>query len=823
MIQNMDEAFEKFLKYKNRVPVRGAILLNDRMDEVLLVKGWKKSATWSFPRGKINKDEDDLDCAIREAWEETGFDIRAAGLFQDPRKVKFIEKTMRSQNLKLFVFRGVPYDGNFVPQTRKEISKIDWFKLADLPTEKRKTQYEGTGQHLVLNANKFYVVAPFMHDLKKIINAERRNDNRKSSRLAAPPVTADTTDADVEAQHTSLSYPAALPTSPAVVSSLPEVAPPTALDMFLQQQKSATSIVHQPPGNAAPSGKDLLALLRGPAAELRQEPHTPLEQSTFPARPRSPERPNHSQLLDTSSLQSPPPLFDLHQPMHPAAPSSSTLPQLSNHTRSLLDALKTSNGLQSPAVTSNLAPGKQNLLAAFTAKPITSTAKAVTPEPTSSPANGLLRLLRHDQPVPAQNSIPKVSVEPSQPAPQREDVAQAPSRNNSGLLLGLLNSKPQTAAPTTASRQDGLRNLTSATTPGTIAQPSQAAPAELSATTDHSSKSRTPAKTKNDLLSLLGSRPNPSSEIIEPKSRIGTTAARLDRPIDEPQFDAIATTPAIDSEVRREPVTIARRPAVEIELRRERMTNEKKLFDPKTGNVRQMTPIKVLKQDDRSRAPKSPRTIRQKHPESPRRPVTPKETTKPFQPQILKRPVTRDGSEQPDTLNLPSRDVIATNERSATLSPPVLISAGPLSPSGNAPQAIEAQTSTSVVDLPRKPSQLLSPVHDPQREALLSLLRPTITKSETVDADATPKASFASSAAQHPRNESVISPPSISQIVSPVLESETVSAPRSRVSSLASTGPALFSTRPVEKRQTGAEDKAFLLNYLKGFATQEAA
>jgi len=33
-----------------------------------------------FPRGKINKDEKDLDCAIREVYEETGFDIKEAGL-----------------------------------------------------------------------------------------------------------------------------------------------------------------------------------------------------------------------------------------------------------------------------------------------------------------------------------------------------------------------------------------------------------------------------------------------------------------------------------------------------------------------------------------------------------------------------------------------------------------------------------------------------------------------------------------------------------------------------------------------------------------------
>ena len=115
-------AYQEFLGYKTRVPVRGAILLNNDMDEVLLVKGWKKGASWSFPRGKINKDEKDLDCAIREVYEETGYDIEAAGLVPGPDSVKAIDVTMREQHMRLFVFRNVPIDTHFEPRTRKEIS-----------------------------------------------------------------------------------------------------------------------------------------------------------------------------------------------------------------------------------------------------------------------------------------------------------------------------------------------------------------------------------------------------------------------------------------------------------------------------------------------------------------------------------------------------------------------------------------------------------------------------------------------------------------------------------------------------------------------------
>jgi mRNA-decapping enzyme subunit 2 len=170
------KAFSEFLAYKTRVPVRGAILLNETLDHVILVKGWKKGANWSFPRGKINKDEKDVDCAIREVYEETGFDVRAAGLAGTEENARSIEVTMREQHMKLFVFAGVPMSTHFEPRTRKEISKIQWYKLSDLPTlKKAKQQQQNTSlQDATHHANKFYMVAPFLNPLRKIISTLKR-------------------------------------------------------------------------------------------------------------------------------------------------------------------------------------------------------------------------------------------------------------------------------------------------------------------------------------------------------------------------------------------------------------------------------------------------------------------------------------------------------------------------------------------------------------------------------------------------------------------------------------------------------------------------
>jgi mRNA-decapping enzyme subunit 2 len=179
-VENHTRAFEEFLQYKTRVPVRGAILLNEDMDSTILVKGWKKGANWSFPRGKINKDEDDLECAIREVYEETGYDLHGAGLVPKDREVKYIEITMREQQMRLYVFRNVPMDTHFAPRTRKEISKIQWYRLSDLPAFRRKgaNTNDQNDAAVAANANKFYMVAPFLVPLKKWVVQQKKREAR---------------------------------------------------------------------------------------------------------------------------------------------------------------------------------------------------------------------------------------------------------------------------------------------------------------------------------------------------------------------------------------------------------------------------------------------------------------------------------------------------------------------------------------------------------------------------------------------------------------------------------------------------------------------
>jgi len=352
------KAFEEFLQYKTRVPVRGAIMLNVDMDSAVLVKGWKKSANWSFPRGKINKDEDDLDCAIREVYEETGFDIREAGLVPPKEDVKYIEVTMREQQMRLYVFRNVPMDTQFEPKTRKEISKIAWYRLSELPAFRKKGNLHTTDAAAAANANKFYMVAPFLVPLKKWVVQQKKRDANRAAKYAHIPSHLQEevlTEEEVAIQTEDSSDPISRAPPPGDVSS----APPPAIDTI----EGATMELHRllkvqprtqglqpaaPPSNSpsAPrqdKGGALLAMLQRSAASSQPPPpdvprhdqHTPLD-SVYAYAPQ-PDTPQHHQprgLPQVVDHQPPPPFPGLYptQPQAPPPPNyyyhpAATVPQ----------------------------------------------------------------------------------------------------------------------------------------------------------------------------------------------------------------------------------------------------------------------------------------------------------------------------------------------------------------------------------------------------------------------------------------------------------------------------------------------------------------
>jgi mRNA-decapping enzyme subunit 2 len=306
-------AFEHFLQYKSRIPVRGAIMLNEAMDSAVLVKGWKKGANWSFPRGKINLEEDDLTCAMREVYEETGYNLETSGLVPEDRNVKYIEITMREQQIRLYVFKNVPMDTHFEPRTRKEISKIEWWPLSDLPAFRKKGRPEQ--QENVVRDNKFYNVAPFLVPLRKWIIEQKKQGTKRDSRnqYLSAGVSYDELQTEEE-QGTDTNGAAGLYTASPLPTSDLELD-----ERSLRLQREIFQM--QQPKEPAGRADALFALLKSNPPTSNPQvsaqgfpPHTPLEHSLDQApMPRTPYH-QHPPPPEYSSMP-PPPTFPI-QPQH---------------------------------------------------------------------------------------------------------------------------------------------------------------------------------------------------------------------------------------------------------------------------------------------------------------------------------------------------------------------------------------------------------------------------------------------------------------------------------------------------------------------------
>ncbi|EQC39915.1 hypothetical protein SDRG_02571 [Saprolegnia diclina VS20] len=148
-----ESMFQDFKAYQSQIPVVGGILLNPTKTKLILVRNWK-GTSWSLPRGKVNQGESDVECAKREVFEECGYAPPAIAV--TPKD--YIEFTMNQQRMRMYIITSVPEDFAFAPQTRKEISLIQWFEFDDLP-------------------KKTWGVLPFMSRLRRWI-ASRKNDKK---------------------------------------------------------------------------------------------------------------------------------------------------------------------------------------------------------------------------------------------------------------------------------------------------------------------------------------------------------------------------------------------------------------------------------------------------------------------------------------------------------------------------------------------------------------------------------------------------------------------------------------------------------------------
>lgn len=166
--RDIDDALTQFREYKSTIPVRGCCILNEQLDSILLVQD-ATSKTWSFPRGKIGKDEDDVKCAIRECYEETGLDLS-----NHIRPDKYMNTNMQGKQIRIYFCTDVAMNvvEKFKPMSTFEIKDMKWFSVKSL----KKLHGTKSKRHTFLVNALIFKISKFVNEEsveKKFVEAEK--------------------------------------------------------------------------------------------------------------------------------------------------------------------------------------------------------------------------------------------------------------------------------------------------------------------------------------------------------------------------------------------------------------------------------------------------------------------------------------------------------------------------------------------------------------------------------------------------------------------------------------------------------------------------
>lgn len=146
--RNLKYLINKYNNIVKEVPLSGAVLISDD-GRLLLVKN-NFAKTWSFPKGKLADTETAQEAAVRECFEETGYDIS-----NKIETKNVIVKKCNRRLIHLYVITNVPSNYEFKPQNQNEIAKVAWFPI----------------NHMLCNWREFNIyINRAYHDIAKLFN-----------------------------------------------------------------------------------------------------------------------------------------------------------------------------------------------------------------------------------------------------------------------------------------------------------------------------------------------------------------------------------------------------------------------------------------------------------------------------------------------------------------------------------------------------------------------------------------------------------------------------------------------------------------------------
>lgn len=126
-----------------KTQIAGGIVLNSK-NQILIVS--QRGLSWSFPKGKIQKDESELEAAKREVYEESGVKsldfIKKLGVYKrHSMNKKNEDNKLKLKTRVIFLFKTKQEKLSPKDPENTEVLWVDKEKVADLLTHKKDKEF----------------------------------------------------------------------------------------------------------------------------------------------------------------------------------------------------------------------------------------------------------------------------------------------------------------------------------------------------------------------------------------------------------------------------------------------------------------------------------------------------------------------------------------------------------------------------------------------------------------------------------------------------------------------------------------------------------
>ena len=149
---------EEIASSKKFAIIKGGVQINNTtitLDDIIdsSTTAWSETE-WEFPKGRRNFQEKDLECALREFEEETGYSSKNIKVIENllPFEENFIGSNHKSYKHKYFLAYMSNTDDNLHNFQTTEVSKLEWKTIDECLESIR--PYHLEKKQIILNINK---------------------------------------------------------------------------------------------------------------------------------------------------------------------------------------------------------------------------------------------------------------------------------------------------------------------------------------------------------------------------------------------------------------------------------------------------------------------------------------------------------------------------------------------------------------------------------------------------------------------------------------------------------------------------------------------